>query len=215
MIVLRDVAGILGVSPGTVSKALRGIGDVGTPLCEEIKSVAEQIGYRSKAGRRRARRTGAIGVIYEVNNASRDPWLEHVFHSLMEQAQKSGYDTLVMSMRRTARIVSYLAQARYRKLEAVCILQADLFAEKTLDLLYSEIPVLVLEESFPLDVAISEKHRRSGAATRMVRDRRASSRRFDSRKLPGEIILQAIRNLTADEREEYHRPLLLCLTGKR
>ena len=61
MTTLRDVAEAAGVNPTTVSKALRGAGDLNPETARRIRETAAALGYRVRERRNGARRT--VGVI--------------------------------------------------------------------------------------------------------------------------------------------------------
>jgi DNA-binding LacI/PurR family transcriptional regulator len=42
---IKEVAGMAGVSPSSVSRSLRGVGGVSTSTEERIREAAEQLGY--------------------------------------------------------------------------------------------------------------------------------------------------------------------------
>jgi DNA-binding LacI/PurR family transcriptional regulator len=62
---IKEVAGMAGVSPSSVSRSLRGVGGVSTSTTERIREAAEQLGYSvSPAAYRLATgRTGTVAVV--------------------------------------------------------------------------------------------------------------------------------------------------------
>jgi LacI family transcriptional regulator len=62
---IKDIATLIGVSPSTVSRALKDHPDIGVPLKQEIKRVAEELNYHPNynAVNLRQQRTNKIGVI--------------------------------------------------------------------------------------------------------------------------------------------------------
>jgi len=62
---IRDVAGLAGVSPSSVSRSLRGVGGVSTATTERIRGAADRLGYTvSPAAYRLATgRTGTVAVV--------------------------------------------------------------------------------------------------------------------------------------------------------
>ena len=62
---IRDVAGLAGVSPSSVSRSLRGMGGVSAATTERIRAAADHLGYTvSPAAYRLATgRTGTIAVV--------------------------------------------------------------------------------------------------------------------------------------------------------
>jgi len=101
-VTVADVAAAAGVSPSTVSRALRNHPDIAAATCERIQALAESMGYQpdpliSALLARRFRKGGAeIGTIaYVTAYPTRDGWrfgfLKEVYEGAREQAIKRGY----------------------------------------------------------------------------------------------------------------------------
>ncbi len=94
MIGIVEVAALAGVSPATVSRALRGLPGVSATTRENVEQAAEALGYVASpsAAALTTGRTRAIGVLA--------PWISRWFFSaVIEGAQevvgRQGYDTLL------------------------------------------------------------------------------------------------------------------------
>ena len=145
MVTLRDIAGILGVSVATVSKGLKGFQDVSLSMQEEIRRVADGIGYRSAEEKRNDKKAKIIGIIYErADNREQSEALKNIIDELIKHATSGGYGCLFLSDARAKPCVSYLAQARHNNLAVVCIFQADIHHRNVRNLIKSEIPTLIL-----------------------------------------------------------------------
>lgn len=101
MIGIVEVAALAGVSPATVSRALRGLPGVSAPTREKVENAAVSLGYVASpsAAALTTGRTGAIGVL--------SPWTSRWFFSaVIEGAQdvvgEQGYDTLLYPLAATA-----------------------------------------------------------------------------------------------------------------
>ncbi|HWL54678.1 MAG TPA: LacI family DNA-binding transcriptional regulator [Chthoniobacteraceae bacterium] len=101
-VTVADVAAAAGVSPSTVSRALRNHSDIPPATCERIQALAETMGYRpdpliSALLARRFQKTGAeIGTIaYVTTFSTREGWrygfFGKLFEGAREQALKRGY----------------------------------------------------------------------------------------------------------------------------
>ena len=62
---IKEVAGMAGVSPSSVSRSLRGVGGVSTSTTERIREAAEQLGYSASpaAYRLATGRTGTVAIV--------------------------------------------------------------------------------------------------------------------------------------------------------
>lgn len=87
---MTDLAKILGVSPSTISRALKDHPSIGIETREKIKKTASKLGYipNSAASNLRSRKTNQIGVII--------PRIDRYFHSssisgIEEVAHEAGY----------------------------------------------------------------------------------------------------------------------------
>lgn len=94
-ITLSDIAGQVGVSTVTVSKALRGHPDISPSMIKKIKSIADQLGYTPNLLARNlsARKSNTIGVIV--------PQIAHAFFSsiidtMYDIAFEKGYELILM-----------------------------------------------------------------------------------------------------------------------
>ena len=94
-VTLADVAGVAGVSPITVSRALRGERAVDPELVARVKAAADRLGYVPDPGRARAgvaaQHARACSLIPMLSNA--------LFVDLLEGVQRTlrpaGYQTLI------------------------------------------------------------------------------------------------------------------------
>ena len=112
MIGIVEVAALAGVSPATVSRALRGLPGVSAATRENVEQAAARLGYVASpsAAALTTGRTGAIGVLA--------PWISRWFFSaVIEGAQEivgqQGYDTLLYPLGANAGRVVTVKASRY------------------------------------------------------------------------------------------------------
>ena len=171
MVSLYDIAGILGVSVATVSKGLRGFRDVSPAMQAEIRRVAKCIGYGSIRERREKKSTRIIGIVYEKQREDDEGLAEALMQELTRLATSVGYGCLFLRHAGADPPVSYLAQARYNRLCAVIILQADVYHRNVVHLVRSEIPTLILCSPFSIPVHIvCESDLKMRAAERILKE---------------------------------------------
>ena len=148
MIVLRDIARIVGVSTATVSRALRDFNDISPVTRARIRQVAREIGYLQPPAHREHRRKRIIGIICEPMPRPGSRWVlfaRGVIDGLHRQAYKEGYACLFLSGEKGEQEISYMAMARHVNLMGICIIHADFFSPQLQDVLHGEIPVAALE----------------------------------------------------------------------
>ncbi len=98
---IADLAAIAGVSPGTVSRALSGSGQLGAKTRERIQALAREHGFRPNLMARnlRIQRTGAIGVViplgHDRNQHISDPFFMAMIGHLADALTERGYDLLL------------------------------------------------------------------------------------------------------------------------
>ncbi len=94
-VTLRDIADIMGMTPATISKALRDGNDISEATREKVKKVAEDMGYQPNILARSLvqRRSYMIGVV--VPNL-RISFFSEVTRGLYERAREQGYEAIIM-----------------------------------------------------------------------------------------------------------------------
>lgn len=107
MVTLKDVAREAGVSVGTASQALRGVGEVAPGTRQYVQAVAERLGYRRNAaaaalaaqrpGRTERKRQLTLALLVLT-----DPQELSVRPRFVEQCRLLGFDSQVVDMRHYA-----------------------------------------------------------------------------------------------------------------
>ena len=94
-VTLRDIANVMGMTPATISKALRDGNDISEATREKVKKVAEEMGYRPNILARSLvqRRSFMIGVV--VPNL-RISFFSEVTRGIYERARERDYEAIIM-----------------------------------------------------------------------------------------------------------------------
>jgi LacI family transcriptional regulator len=93
MATIRDIAAATGVSPSTVSKALRSSNDINSGTAEKIRSVAASMGYRLEQLYSDTPNTKTIGVVFPEFGSQ---YYCGIFDSFRRRMKEEGYRTVTM-----------------------------------------------------------------------------------------------------------------------
>lgn len=158
MIKLIDIAEQVGVSVGTVSKALRNSHEISQEMKDRIVRIANELGYVANSSARslKTNKSYNVGVVFEDNTSA---GLSHDYFSIMlnsirEELTKSGYDFTFVSNNIGESKVSFLNHARYRRCDGVIVVTADFKDPEIVELVKSEIPVITIDHMFKNRTAI-------------------------------------------------------------
>ena len=158
MVKLKDIAEKVGVSVGTVSKALRHSHEISVEMQDQIIRVANELGYVANSSARilKTNRSYNIGVVYEDKTRA---GLGHDYFSIMlnsirDELKQNGYDFTFVSNNMGESTVSFLNHARYRRCDGVIVVTADFNNEEIIELVKSEIPVVTIDHIFNNRTAI-------------------------------------------------------------
>ncbi|MBN1481387.1 LacI family transcriptional regulator [candidate division KSB1 bacterium] len=94
-VTLRDIANIMGMTPATISKALRDGNDISEETRQKVKKVAEEMGYRPNILARSLvqRRSFMLGVV--VPNL-RISFFSEVTRGMYERARERDYEAIIV-----------------------------------------------------------------------------------------------------------------------
>ncbi|HPG39660.1 MAG TPA: LacI family DNA-binding transcriptional regulator [bacterium] len=94
-VTLKHIAKIMGMTPATISKALRNSNDISKETQAKVKELAEQLGYRPNLMARSlvSSKSYLLGVI--VPNL-RISFFSEVTRGIYEQARRRGYEAIIM-----------------------------------------------------------------------------------------------------------------------
>jgi DNA-binding LacI/PurR family transcriptional regulator len=152
MVRLKDIAGRVGVSIMTVSKALRDEPDVSAATKTRIKLVAQQMGYvpDSTAQGLRTRTTKLFGLVI---SSTTNPIFARIVFAIEERAHELGYDILLahtqnIPEREEACIRKFLSR-RVDGLFISPVYRMEPEARIYRDLLVRQLPVVLLGSPAP------------------------------------------------------------------
>ncbi|SDZ35125.1 DNA-binding transcriptional regulator, LacI/PurR family [Amycolatopsis xylanica] len=139
---LDDVAQLAGVSPATVSRALRGLPSVAVTTRDRVRAAAAELGYVSSpsASSLASGRTATVGVVV--------PYLDRwYFSTVIAGAEKvlreAGMATLLYNIGDTAGRTRFFAELPLRKrVDAVLVLSLPLTEPETQALTGLDLPVV-------------------------------------------------------------------------
>ncbi|WP_130837145.1 LacI family DNA-binding transcriptional regulator [Lachnoclostridium sp. Marseille-P6806] len=159
MVSLKDISAACGVSIATVSKALNNHNDISAETKAHIKEVAAELGYypNSAAKALKTNRTYNIGMLFvdEAQNGLTHDFFAYILDSFKRKAESMGYDiTFINGNKTRSNRMSYLAHARYRGFDGVCIACVNFYDPEVLELVRSDIPVVTIDHMFNNRTAI-------------------------------------------------------------
>lgn len=134
---LKDLAGELGLSPTTVSRALNGYPEVNEATRQRVLEAARRVDYRPNASARRLAtgRAGAIGAVLQTNrNMLLDPHYVEFLAGLGERLAEDETDIVLSPARGNDEIASYRRLATGTRVDAV-ILSSPLIEDDRVRLL--------------------------------------------------------------------------------
>ena len=169
MVSLKDIANICGVSVATVSKALNGQPDISEETRKRISDMASELGYLANSAARalKTNKTYNLGVLF-VDEGSRGlthEFFAAVLESFKTTAEKNGYDiTFISNCTFDSHTMSYLQHCRYRGVDGVFIVCGDFSSPQITELLYSDLPIVVLANTIQGTPSVLSDNREGTAA---------------------------------------------------
>jgi LacI family transcriptional regulator len=158
MVKLKDIAEAVGVSVATVSKALNNSHEISEAMTSKIVKMANEMGYiaNSSARNLKTNRSYNIGVVY-VDNARAGlghDYFSTMLGSIQEELRTHGYDLTFISNIVGPTKHTLLSHARYRRCDGVIIVTADFEDKEVMDLIESDMPVVVIDHIYKNRTAI-------------------------------------------------------------
>ena len=146
MTTLRDVARAAGVNPSTVSKALRGAGDLNPETARHIRETAAELGYRV-----RERRNGAVRTVGVICPELMGSFYARIASEMGEALLAEGFDMLLaVSNFDPAREEALLEGFTGRNLAGiVCITENDL--RRPLSRIPASVPTVVVAANYAVE----------------------------------------------------------------
>lgn len=147
---IKDIAKQAGVSPATVSRALRGSGLVAEPTLSRVRAAAEKLSYRPNVSARNLRTRKSMSVLMVVRDVGNPFYLE-ILEGVEVTARAAGYSVLMGNTENDpAREAEYFDMLRDGHADGMILMtgnlpwQKDQQAEQLTDL-----PVVVALEAIP------------------------------------------------------------------
>jgi LacI family transcriptional regulator len=94
-VTIKTISQKLGVSPATISKALRDSTDISADMKKKVREISDKLGYHPNLMARSLvqKRSGLLGVIIPDLNLS---YYSYLVQYIYEHAQQRGYESIVM-----------------------------------------------------------------------------------------------------------------------
>lgn len=158
MVSMKDIAKRCGVSIATVSKALNGYSDIGAEKRDEIKRIANEMGYfpNSSARALKTKRTYNLGILFvdEARSGLTHDYFSSIIESFKVTAEEKGYDITFVNCSMSRQSQSYYEHCRYRGLEGIVIACIDFYKPEAQELIRSSLPVVTIDHVFDGRTAI-------------------------------------------------------------
>lgn len=158
MVKLKDIAEVVGVSIGTVSKALNNSHEISIETTERIKTIAKEMGYIANSNARglKTNRSYNIGVVYIDKSKAglKHEYFSTMLSSIQESLRVKGYDLTFISNVIGPSKHTLLSHARYRRCDGVIIVTADFDDPEVLELIKSDMKVVTIDHIYPNQTAI-------------------------------------------------------------
>lgn len=160
LIKLKDIAEVVGVSIGTVSKALNNSHEISLEMTERIKLIAKEMGYIANSNARglKTNRSYNIGVVYidKAKAGLSHEYFSTMLSSIQESLRIKGYDLTFISNVVGPMKHTLLSHARYRRCDGVIIVTADFEDPEVIELIESNMTASYSRKGNPWDNAVIE-----------------------------------------------------------
>lgn len=158
MVSIKDISIRCGVSVATVSKALNNHSDIAEATKENVKKIAQEMGYFPNAYARalKTNRTYNLGMLFvdEARSGLTQEYFASVLDSFKVEAENKGYDITFINKHMGQKNMSYYEHSKYRGVDGVVIACIDFSDPDVIELIHSEIPVVTIDHVFDNRTAI-------------------------------------------------------------
>ncbi len=152
MVTIKEIAKECGISATAVSKALRNEKDISQATIEKVKKTAKEMGYikNPAAVRLKTNRSYTFGVLMEDGTQSgiTHEFFASILNSFIIHAREKGYTVTFISDKLGNETLSYEEYVRVHGCDGVLILVHEFEDDKILNLVKSEVPVVVVDYSY-------------------------------------------------------------------
>ena len=172
-VTIKELSARCGLSVSTVSKALNDYPDVSEETRQQVRAVADEMGYRPNAIARSLKigRTFNLGVLYSDDTESgfTHSYFSPVLQSFKQEAERRGYDITFITHNMGHSKMTYLEHCRYRNVDGVCIVCSHFDDGEVLQLVSSSLPLVTIDHVFNNRACIQSENRQGvEALTRHV-----------------------------------------------
>lgn len=152
MVTIKMIAEKCGLSVAAVSRALNYQSGVGAERAEQVRRIAQEMGYVPNAAARelKTNRSNIIGVLY--HNRLAHEFFSVVLEGIHEEAERHGYGIIFLNSHPH---VSYYEHARQRRCAGVVVAQDIFDHDSVMTLMGSSIPTVSIENPYPGGTTIS------------------------------------------------------------
>ena len=152
MVTIYDIAKSAGVSPSTVSKALRGSTDLNPDTANKIKSIAQKLGYNISRLHSGSGSSSTIGVVFME---LRSEYYNGIYDAMREKLESSGYRLVTMladfnDEKHQLDCINYLIKSRVGGI--IFLTEIDIDISKLRDIMEkSGIPMVLITRMSRID----------------------------------------------------------------
>ena len=156
-VTIKELSARCGLSVSTVSKALNDYPDVSEETRQQVRAVADEMGYRPSAIARSLKigRTFNLGVLYSDDTESgfTHSYFSPVLQSFKQEAERRGYDITFITHNMGH------SKMTYRNVDGVCIVCSHFDDGEVLQLVSSSLPLVTIDHVFNNRACIQSENR--------------------------------------------------------
>ena len=156
---LKDIARMCNVSVSTVSKAMNDRPDISSSKKEEIRRIAKEMNYipNYMASTLKSKHTRHIGVLLseQTGQGLLHEHFARILNSFKVTVEERGYVMTFLNASNSPNRLSYMEQCKYMRFDGIFILCADYQLDEVREILDSDMPVVVVDNTLPKHVNIA------------------------------------------------------------
>ena len=156
---LKDIARMCNVSVSTVSKAMNDRPDISSSKKEEIRRIAKEMNYipNDMASTLKSKHTRNIGVLLseQTGQGLLHEHFARILNSFKVTVEERGYVMTFLNASNSPNRLSYMEQCKYMRFDGIFILCADYQLDEVREILDSDMPVVVVDNTLPKHVNIA------------------------------------------------------------
>ena len=156
---LKDIARMCNVSVSTVSKAMNDRPDISSSKKEEIRRIAKEMNYipNYMVSTLKSKHTRNIGVLLseQTGQGLLHEHFARILNSFKVTVEERGYVMTFLNASNSPNRLSYMEQCKYMRFDGIFILCADYQLDEVREILDSDMPVVVVDNTLPKHVNIA------------------------------------------------------------